>query len=167
MSGDFLIQAVITLLIAIAGGTRGSCSGSVWFTWPMGWRNLEMDVFLVVPCQKAAWGSHCKRPLCATPAKPSVPWDPCVWSSATASVKMSIFQPSREQEAREMWQHFCPAREPLTWAIQPSPSLPDQRDPGTGQEFVVTPCLRPCFYFGKLSMSPFWACKSELSNKVL
>lgn len=36
MSGDFLIKAVITLLIAIAGGTRGSCLGTIWFTWPTG-----------------------------------------------------------------------------------------------------------------------------------
>lgn len=66
-------------------------------------QNLEVDVFLVGPCQEAAWGSHHKWPLCATPAKPSGLWGPCGWSSATANVEMSIFRPSREQEASGRW----------------------------------------------------------------
>lgn len=61
--------------------------------------------------------------------------------SQCENVHLSAFQ--RTGGKWEIWQHFCPAREPLMWAIQPS--FPDQSDPGTGQEFVApaTLCLRP------------------------
>lgn len=113
MSGDFLIQAVITLLIAIAQGTRGSCSGSIWFTCPTGPKPGGGCIFGETLPGGSLGKSLQMTPLCHS-NKAIWPVGPmCVklCYSQCESVHLLAFQ--RTGGKQEMWQHFCPAREPL------------------------------------------------------
>lgn len=151
MSGDFLIQAVITLLIAIAGGTRGSCSGSIWFTWPTGPKPGGRCIF-----GETLPGGSLGKSLQVTRLCHS---NKAIWPVGPMYVKLCYSQCEnvhllalqRTGGKWEMWQHFCPASEPVTWAIQPS--LPGQNDPRYrrgvyGCSYTVSQTL--ISYFGKL-----------------